>query len=150
MEIVCCELTSCTVCLAGQSWPLLIGRTLEQSFSLPLPMVLLRLLPRRDLATLRCDAIATSSNGGLVGNANPTFWRFAGRENADGAVHRAAGRKLLVACAEAIREGGGHLATGGVAVTPSCGALASGLVLHAVAPDGAYAVGLQQWWGRRP
>ena len=46
-------------------------------------MVKLRLLSHR-LQHLRCDALATSANAGLVGNANPNFWRFAGRKSADG------------------------------------------------------------------
>lgn len=113
----------------------------------------LRLLPRADLATLRsCDALATSANAGLVGNANPNFWRFSGRRNADGALHRAAGPALLAACAEiaAIDSRQTRCRVAEAVVTPGAfGSLHAGLIVHAVAPDGAYAVGLQQWWGRR-
>lgn len=110
---------------------------------------MLRLLPRTDIALCTADALATSANAGLVGNANPNFWRFAGRKNADGALHRAAGPALLKACralacdADAVRCRIGH-----AVVTPAFDLRAS-VVIHAVAPDGAYAVGLQQWWGRR-
>ena len=112
-----------------------------------------RLLPRADLSTLCCDAIATSANAGLVGNANPAFWRFAGRRNADGAVHRAAGPELAHACAElaAVEAGSGaRCRVGEGVVTPGIfGRLRTDAVLHAVAPDGAYAVGLQRWMGSR-
>ena len=68
----------------------------------------LRLLPRGNLAASRCcDAIATSANAGLVGNANPNFWRFTGRLNADGEIHAKAGPKLLAGlpgdCGERLR-----------------------------------------------
>lgn len=110
----------------------------------------LRLLPRADVAALRSvDALATSSNAGLVGNANPNFWRFAGRRNADGAIHRAAGPELLRACADIADDDGSRCRIGEAVVTPAFGSLRAEMVIHAVAPDGAYAVGLQRWWGRR-
>jgi O-acetyl-ADP-ribose deacetylase (regulator of RNase III) len=110
----------------------------------------LRLLPRVDLAAVRnCDALATSANAGLVGNANPNFWRFAGKANADGALHRAAGPRLLDACHEvAAANGSVRCDIGEAVVTPAFGLHAEN-VIHAVAPDGLYAVGLQTWWGRR-
>ena len=84
----------------------------------------LRLLPRADLAAVRsCDALATSANVTLSGNANPNFWRFAGKRNADGAIHKAAGPKLLEACAEK-----GSCSVGEVVVTPAYN-LHAGLVL---------------------
>ena len=61
--------------------------------------MLLRLLPRCDIASLRSsDALATSADSALVGNANPNFWRFAGRANADGALRSAGGRALAEVC----------------------------------------------------
>ena len=108
-----------------------------------------RLLPRTDLSTLRCcDALATSANAGLVGNANPNFWRFAGRRNADGALHRVAGPDLLAACGEIPRVDNVRCHVSEAVVTPAFG-LHAAMVIHAVAPDGLYAAGLQKWWGRR-
>jgi O-acetyl-ADP-ribose deacetylase (regulator of RNase III) len=110
-----------------------------------------RLLARADLALTRCaDAIATSANAGLVGNANPRFWRFEGRANVDGAIHREAGPALQEACdALATVDGDATRCAPGCAVVTPAFRLHTGLVIHAVAPDGAYAVGLQHWWGRR-
>ena len=34
-------------------------------------------------------------------------------------------------------------------MTPAFGDLHAACVIHAVAPDGLYGVGMQQWWGRR-
>ena len=112
----------------------------------------LRLLRGADISRLRCaDALVTSANAGLVGNANPTFWRFKGRDNVDGAIHDAAGPELQAACAALASEAGEGMPckVGHAVVTPAFGRLHAALVIHAVAPDGAYAVGLQQWWGRR-
>lgn len=111
----------------------------------------LRLLRCPDISALRCvDALTTSANAALVGNANPNFWRFAGRENVDGAIHRAAGPELHAACAALPCAAGAATPcpVGQAVVTPAFG-LHAAIVIHAVAPDGAYAVGLQQWWGRR-
>jgi len=111
----------------------------------------LRLLRGADVSALRCaDALVTSANAGLVGNANPAFWRFAGRENVDGAIHRAAGPALRAACAALPPADGVSTPcpVGHAVVTPAF-ELHAAMVIHAVAPDGAYAVGLQQWWGRR-
>ena len=99
----------------------------------------LRLL-RTSLPALRCDALATSANTALCGNANPNYWRFAGRKNADGALHRAAGPALLAACAAlpVVGRGPTRVRPGCAVVTPgSFGALRTDLVVHAVAPDGA-------------
>ena len=110
----------------------------------------LRLLHRADIALLRCDALATSSNAGLVGNANPRFWRFMDRDNADGAIHRAAGPRLQEACDEVrAQDLGVRCPVGSAVATRAYGSLEASLVIHAVAPDGAYAGGLQRWWGRR-
>lgn len=108
----------------------------------------LRLLPRTNLATRRCDAIATSANAGLVGNQNPNFWRFTGRQNADGAIHAAAGPRLLAACREVAADDDSYVRCriGEAVVTPAF-SLPADFVIHAVAPDGMYGRSLQQWWG---
>ena len=111
--------------------------------------MLVRLLPRTDLSTLRCcDALATSANAGLAGNANPNFWRFAGKRSADGALHRAAGPCLLAACEAFPLVSNVRCNISNAVVTPAFN-LHSAVVIHAVAPDGLYAAGIQQWWGRR-
>lgn len=80
-----------------------------------------------------------------------SFWRFAGKRNADGALHRAAGPQLLEACARipSIGSSNSRCHIGEAITTPAFGELHAALVVHAVAPDGLYAAGLQQWWGRR-
>ena len=110
---------------------------------------MLRLLPRADIALHCADALATSANAGLAGNANPNFWRFAGRKNADGALHRAAGPALLRACSALAADASGARCRIGKAVVTPAFDLHAGVVIHAVAPDGEYAVGLQQWWGKQ-
>ena len=108
----------------------------------------LRLL-RADITSVVCDAVATSSNAGLVANANPNFWRFAGRTNADGALHHAAGPALLAALAELpLIEGTATRCRPGCAVaTPGAfGSLRAGAVLHAVAPDSEF--GYEGAWHR--
>ena len=108
----------------------------------------LRLLRGADISALRCaDALVTSANAGLVGNANPTFSRFSGRDNVDGAIHRAAGPALQDACAQLPAAEGSETPcpVGQAVVTPAFD-LHAAVLIHAVAPDGAYAGGLQ---GRR-
>ena len=108
-----------------------------------------RLLPRTDISLLRdCDALATSANAGLVGNANPNFWRFTGRRNADGALHRAAGPRLLEACIDLAAVGSVRCGIGEAVTTPAFD-LHAAMVIHAVSPDGLYGAGQQRWWGRR-
>ena len=111
------------------------------------------LLARADVATHRgCEALATSANAGLVANANPAFWRFVGRKNVDGCIHRVAGAALQDAC-DALPtrdtphgEGQERCGVGRAVFTPGVfGELHCGGVIHAVAPDGAYAAGLMQW-----
>ena len=111
-------------------------------------MVKLRLLSHR-LQHLRCDALATSANAGLVGNANPNFWRFAGRKSADGELHKAAGPALLAACAALPTVDGVRCRPGCAVVTSGSFKVHATHIIHAVAPDGTYASGLRQWWGQR-
>lgn len=77
-----------------------------------------------DITRWRADAIATSSNAGLCGNATPSFWRFRVRHeyaqnggpvgcvpldkgapfaNVDGQVHAAAGPELAAHLAEMVK-----------------------------------------------
>ena len=55
-------------------------------------------LRRGDLARARACAIVTSANDALSGNANPNYWRFAQRVNADGRVRALGGPALAAAC----------------------------------------------------
>ena len=114
------------------------------------PMVVLRLRPRCDIAAVRGrDAIATPANIALVGNRNPRFWRFAGKQNADGALRAAGGRALDDACQQLpIVEGAHTRCRPGCAVVTSgaFGALHAGLVVHAVPPNGALGYGMQNWF----
>lgn len=116
-------------------------------------MVVLRLRPRCDIAAVRgCDAIATSANVALVGNRNPRFWRFAGKQNADGALRAAGGPTLDEACAALpICEGAHTRCRPGRAVVTSgaFGTLHAGLVVHAVPPNGALGYSMQKWFGPR-
>ena len=86
-----------------------------------------------DLSRLKCkvDAVVTSSNSMLAGNANASYWRFSGRRNVDGAL-----REL-----QSFAEVQTPLAPGEAVLTPATGALLSTarFVIHVNAPEGAYA-----------
>jgi O-acetyl-ADP-ribose deacetylase (regulator of RNase III) len=118
--------------------------------------VRLRLCRARDISTWHAAAIAVSSNTTLAANNQPSYWRFAGREGTNGAVHAAAGPELARAVralpswvgerkasprASAVGERerlATRCAVGGAVSTPACGALACKHVIHAVCPDGLY------------
>lgn len=85
----------------------------------------------------RSDAIVTSANPHLAGNANGAHWRFAGRRNVDGAVRAAAGPALAEAAAAL---GGKPPPVQSVVHTPP-GALDAAHVLHAIVPDRLYGHG---------
>ena len=60
-------------------------------------VVRFRLVRNADIASWPMpgrSAIAVSSNLALAPNNNPHYWRFAGREGTNGAVHDAAGPEL--------------------------------------------------------
>ena len=90
------------------------------------------------------DALVTSANARLEGNANPSYWKHYGRKNVDGDVRRLAGPALHGACQAALeREGGAAAwATHGVLTTDCFGALQSNTgcstVVHVLMPDGLY------------
>ena len=48
-------------------------------------------LHRGDLTAATAGAIVTSANDSLVGNRQPTYWRFISRVNADGLLRKKAG-----------------------------------------------------------
>ena len=115
-----------------------------------------------------CDetaaALVTSANDSLVGNTQPTYWRFISRVNADGAVRRAAGPELEAACLQieplseaaasrlnlrrditrwtsGVKHGTSAVVrcpAGSAVTTPAFGALRADHVIHAVAPDSEF------------
>jgi O-acetyl-ADP-ribose deacetylase (regulator of RNase III) len=96
-------------------------------------------LARGDLALCLADALATSSNCNLSGNANPSNWRFNGRRNVDAAVRAAGGPALTASSCAALEARGGRLLEPGSAVaTRAGGELRAAWVIHAVAPDAMY------------
>ena len=112
-------------------------------------------LCRGDLTGWQACAVAVSSNITLAGNNNPAYWRFAGRDGTNGAIHAAAGPELLAAvralpafelpAADVPRASGvgrerlrTRCAVGSAVATPAFGSLRCEHVIHAVCPDGLY------------
>ena len=114
----------------------------------------LRLVRHADIASwAAADAIVSSSNSALAPNNNAHYWRFAGREGTNGAIHAAAGPELLEACrvfgdvdlqrigrGQALnrRRNNTRCAVGEAVSTPAFGALRCEHVIHAVTPDGMF------------
>ncbi|KAG8467571.1 hypothetical protein KFE25_006623 [Diacronema lutheri] len=86
------------------------------------------------IARRRAEAIVTSANAHLAGEANPMHWQFAGRSSADGAIRAAAGPTL----ADAVQRISGLPLAPCAAVVTCAGALAADLVVHVLAPDRFY------------
>lgn len=93
-------------------------------------------LVRGSIARRSAEAIVTSANPHLSGEANPSYWQFAGRDSADGAVRRAAGGALL----DALALLDGLPLEPGSAVATTAGALDANVLVHAVCPDRHYCV----------
>ena len=91
---------------------------------------------RGDISLARADAIATSANADLCGDASPHYWRFSGRKSADGAVRARAGPRLAALAAAALPGPSARLPPGVAVTTPAAGDLRCTHVIHAVAPDG--------------
>lgn len=117
------------------------------------PPLQLRLVPQADIASWTAEAIVSSSNAALAPNNNAHYWRFAGREGTNGAIHAAAGPELLEACrvfgdVDLQRIGRGQAlnrrrsnircAVGEAVSTPAFGGLCCDHVIHAVTPDGMF------------
>jgi O-acetyl-ADP-ribose deacetylase len=80
-------------------------------------------LLRGDITREETDAIANAANSGLMGGGG-----------VDGAIHRAAGPKLLEACREVKKAlPSGRLRTGGAVITPGF-SLKARYVIHCVGP----------------
>ncbi|KAJ1618693.1 hypothetical protein T492DRAFT_445867 [Pavlovales sp. CCMP2436] len=82
----------------------------------------------------RPAALVTSANPHLSGEASPSYWQFAGRNSADGAIRLAAG-PLLEAELQQIH---GRPLTPGSAIATSAGLLEAEMLVHAIAPDRLY------------
>ena len=123
----------------------------------------IRLTIRRgDLADACASALVTSANDSLVGNCQPTYWRFISRTNADGAIRKRGGTELEEAClalephprphAERFRRditrwtsGVKHgdslfvrCPAGSAVTTKAYGRLRADYIVHAVAPDSEF------------
>ena len=112
-----------------------------------------RLVRGADISAWPAAAIAVSSNLTLAPNNNPHYWRFAGREGTNGAVHAAAGPELLAAVRQlpVLQDDAETAAAVGIAArsnircnvsravsTPAFGSLQCDHVIHTVCPDGMY------------
>ena len=91
-------------------------------------------LMRGDVSLWKADCLVVSANPYCEGIARSSYWRFNGRKNADGAVHREAGASL-VAHAHRLMSSHGPLQPGQAAVTRAVGALQAKWVIHCVAPE---------------
>ena len=103
----------------------------------------------------RASALITSANDALVGNLQPEYWRFVGRDNVDSAIRATGGPDLEAACLNlpprsdevrrdcfrweaAVKRGPSAVVrcpTGTAVATPAFGRLEADVVVHAVAPD---------------
>ena len=102
-------------------------------------------LTRGNIAEVVADALATSANPYLEGSSRASHWRFAGRRNADAAVHTAGGRALAVHTsklrADALMQNNKMagpalpLEPGQALATRAGGQLRARWVIHCVAPD---------------
>lgn len=118
-------------------------------------------LTRGDLSVADATALITSANDSLVGNADPMYWRFISRQNADGAIRRRAGHQLEEAClafaplderqlrvrrditrwTTGVKRGASAVVrcpAGSAVSTAASGDLLSKHVIHAVAPDSEF------------
>jgi len=88
-----------------------------------------------DIARLsfRVGSIVTSSNRLKCGNQNSSYWRFAGRENVDGAVRKAGGDDFVF-------PNDNPLNPGEAIASPAVGTLLSftDAVIHTHVPDGEF------------
>ena len=119
-------------------------------------------LHRGDLTAATAGAIVTSANDSLVGNRQPTYWRFISRVNADGLLRKKAGPELEAAClaieplpadmndklrrditrwTSGVKHGASkpvRCPAGSAVVTPAFGDLPADHIIHAVAPDSEF------------
>ena len=119
-------------------------------------------LRRVDLQLARAGAIISSANDSLVGNLQPTYWRFISRQSADGAVRKAAGPELDAFCVRefeplprnapqvrrditrwtsGVKHGESadvRCPAGSAVSTPAFGELQADALIHAVAPDSEF------------
>lgn len=77
------------------------------------------------------DAFVTSANPHLSGESNPSYWQFAGRSSADGAIRKAAGVALL----GELEQLTGRPLSPGTTVVTTAGALDANVLIHTICPD---------------
>mmetsp|Transcript_22933 Transcript_22933/g.36833 ORF Transcript_22933/g.36833 Transcript_22933/m.36833 type:complete len:255 (-) Transcript_22933:100-864(-) len=101
------------------------------------------------ITKVKAEAIVTSSNPTLSPNSQKGYWRFAGRNNVNGAVHQAGGT-ALAASIKGLELNDGinssqlvRCKPGGAVCTPAGGELSqnTSYVIHCCVPDGLYGVG---------
>jgi len=86
------------------------------------------------ITSTNANAIIVSANSTLVGESNRMYWRFAGKNSADGAIRDSAGPKLVQLC-RALPE----LAIGESVVTSGhFNKLGQRHIIHTLVPDRLY------------
>jgi O-acetyl-ADP-ribose deacetylase (regulator of RNase III) len=130
-------------------------------------------LKRGDILKTPTQALITSANDSLVGNGQPTYWRFVSRVNVDGALRKLAGPELEQAClaieplpatlssgirrdltrwTSGVKHGPSKVVrcpAGAAVSTPAFGAVLADHVVHAVVPDSEFGYEGQYTGGER-
>ena len=96
---------------------------------------------RGDLSTWVADALATPCNSTLSGNGQPSYWKFSGRKNVDGAIHSQGGPEFKRLLSQHAKLEKLPLRPGKVVISPSAGELKARWVLNCIVPDGLYGSG---------
>ena len=93
-------------------------------------------LVRGDIAQWQADALAVSANPYLEGTSRASYWKFAGRKNADGAVRQAGGVALDRSMAKVRSSRLLYPLIPGSAVTSRAGGkLRARWIVHCLSPD---------------
>ena len=96
-------------------------------------------LHQGDLAIWQgASALVTSSNESMSGNANPSYWRFAGRANVDGAIRSLSGN---VAPPQQALTPGSAIMTRASWRSSTSPTSSAEWIIHTLVPDGAYGTG---------
>ena len=137
-------------------------RPSARAYSSMAPRSLSLVLRRGNLQDASASALVTSANDSLVGNTQPTYWRFISRLNADGALRKHGGEELEAAClaiepladadagklrrditrwTSGVKHGASKVVrcpAGRAVTTKAYGKLNADHVIHAVAPDSEF------------
>ena len=133
-----------------------------RAYSSMAPRSLSLVLRRGNLQDASASALVTSANDSLVGNTQPTYWRFISRLNVDGALRKHGGEELEAAClaiepladadagrlrrditrwTSGVKHGASKVVrcpAGRAVTTKAYGKLNADHVIHAVAPDSEF------------